>query len=69
MYKLKRSARNTDNSSIGFDRDRGRRQVELTNNKTQRGKFHIRIMLRVALGFAKKSYIWLRIKINFNKKF
>ena len=27
------SATNTDDLSIGFDRDRGRRQRELTNNK------------------------------------
>ena len=33
LYKLITSARNTDDLSIGFDRDRGRRQRELTNNK------------------------------------
>ena len=32
-YKRITSARNTDDFSIGFDRDRGRRQRELTNNK------------------------------------
>ena len=46
MYKLIASARETDGLSIGFDHDRGRRQRELTNNKTQKGKFHFRIMLR-----------------------
>ena len=43
MSKLITSARNTDDLSIGFDRSRDRRQRELTNNKIQRGKFHIRI--------------------------
>ena len=33
MYKLIASARNTDNMSIRFDRDRERRKRELTNNK------------------------------------
>ena len=38
--------------SIGFDRDRNRRQRELTNNKTQKGKYHIRIYLKDVFGFA-----------------
>ena len=38
MYKLITSDRNTDDLSIGFDRDRGRRQRELTNNKSVKGK-------------------------------
>ena len=35
--------------SIGFDRDRGRRQRELTNNNTQKGKYHVRIHLKMFL--------------------
>ena len=38
--------------SIGFDRDRNRRQRELTINKTQKGKYHIRIYLKDVFGFA-----------------
>ena len=38
--------------SIGFDRDRGRRQRELTNNKSQKGKYHVRIYLKDVFGFA-----------------
>ena len=38
VYKILTSARGCDDLSIGFDRDRGRRQRELTNNKTQKGK-------------------------------
>ena len=33
MYKLLTSSRRSDDLSIGFDRDRGRRQRELTNDK------------------------------------
>ena len=38
MYKLITSSRKTDFLTIGFDRDRGRRQRELTNYKTIKGK-------------------------------
>ena len=52
MYKLLSSSKGSDDSSIGFDRDRGRRQRALTNNKTQKGKFHVRIYLKDVFGFA-----------------
>ena len=52
MYKLITSAKDTNDLSIGFDRDRNRRQRELTNNKNQKGKFHLRIMLKDIFGFA-----------------
>ena len=39
--------------SICFDRDRNRRQRELTNNKSQKGKYHVRIYLKDVFGFAK----------------
>ena len=52
MYKLLTSSRGSDDLSIGFDRDRNRRQRELTNNKTQKGKFHVRICLKDVFGFA-----------------
>ena len=51
MYKLLSSSKRCDDSSIGFDRDRGRRQRALTNNKTQKGKFHVRIYLKGVFGF------------------
>ena len=38
--------------SICFDRDRNRRQRELTNNKSQKGKYHVRIFLKDVFGFA-----------------
>ena len=52
MYKLLTSSKGSDNLSIGFDRDRGRRQRELTNNKTQNGKYHIRNYLKDVFAFA-----------------
>ena len=52
MYKLLTSSKGSDDLSIGFDRDRNKRQRELTNNKTQKGKFHVRIYLKDVFSFA-----------------
>ena len=52
MYKLITSSRGSDDLSIGFDRDRGRRQRELTNKKAQKRKYHDRIYLKDVIGFA-----------------
>ena len=52
MYKLVSSCKGSDDLSFGFDRDRNRRQRELSNNKTQKGKFHVRIYLKDVFGFA-----------------
>ena len=52
MYKLLTSSKGSDDLSIGFDRDRNRRQRELTNNKTQKGKYHVRIYLKAVFGFS-----------------
>ena len=52
MYKLLTSSKYDDDLSIGFDRNRGRRKNELTNNKTIKGKYHIRIYLKDIFGFA-----------------
>ena len=52
MYKLLSSSRDSDDLSIGFDRSRDRRKQELPNNKTQKGKFHLRIYLKNIFGFA-----------------
>ena len=52
MYKLLTSSKGSDDLSFGFDRDRNRRQRELTNNKTQKGKYHVRIYLKDVFGFA-----------------
>ena len=50
LYKLITSSKDSNDLSIGFDRDRNRRQRELTNNKNIKGKFHV--MLRDIFGFA-----------------
>ena len=52
IYKLLTSSKGSDDLSICFDRDRGRRQRELSNNKTQKGRYHIRIYLKDVFGFA-----------------
>ena len=52
MYKLLTSSKGSDDLSIGFDRDRGRRQREMTNNKSQKGKYHVRIYLKDVFGYA-----------------
>ena len=55
MYKLLSSCKGSDDLSIGFDRDRNRRQRELSNNKTQKGKFHVRIYLKDVFVFAENQ--------------
>ena len=52
MYKLLTSSKDDEDSSIGFDRDRGRRKLELSNNKSIKGNFHIRIYQNNFFGFA-----------------
>ena len=44
MYTLKTTAKDSDELSIGFDRDRVRRQRELTNNRDIKGKNRVRIL-------------------------
>ena len=71
MFKLLTSSKGSDDLSICFDRDRNRRQRELTNNKTQKGKYHVRIYLKDVFGFARisrKIYIRIGLKINNDKK-
>ena len=52
MYKLLTSSKGSADLSICFDRDRNRRQRELSNNKSQKGKYHVRIYLKDVFGFA-----------------
>ena len=55
MYKLLTSCKDSDDLSIGFDRNRGRRKNELTNNKPIKGKCHFRIYLKDIFGFAENQ--------------
>ena len=52
MYKLITTAKDMNDLSIGFDRDRTRRRNELTNNKNIKGKYHVRIYLKDFFGYA-----------------
>ena len=52
MYKLLTSSKGSDDLSIGFDRDCNRRERELSNIKSQKGKYHVRIFLKDVFGFA-----------------
>ena len=51
MYKILSSSRDSDDLSISFDRNRDRRKRELPYNKTQKGKFHLRIYVKDVFGF------------------
>ena len=55
MYKFLSSSRDSDDLSIGFKRSRDKRKEELLNNKTQKGKFHLRIYLKDVFGFAENQ--------------
>ena len=52
MYELVTSSADTDDLSIGFDRDRGRRRDELTNKNNIKGKYHNRNLLKDVFGVA-----------------
>ena len=47
MYKLLTSSKDSDDLSVGFDCSRDRRKRELTKNKTIKGRYLIRIYLKV----------------------
>ena len=57
MYKLLSSSKDGDDLSIGFDRSRDRRKRELLNNKTQKGKFHLRNYLKDVFGFGEHQQV------------
>ena len=66
MYKLLSSSRDSDDSSICFDRNRDTRKRELTINKNVKGKNHVRIYLKDVFGFAEhheKATYGLRYKL------
>ena len=55
IYKIVTSSKDSDDLSIGFDRNRGRRKNELTDNKNIKGKNHTRIHLKDILGYAENQ--------------
>ena len=52
IFKVITSSKDSDDLSIGFDRNRGRRKNELTNKKNIKGKCHTRIYLKNIFGYA-----------------
>ena len=52
MYKPTTSSKGSDDLSIGFDRSSARRREEMTKNKTVKGNFHLRIMLKDVFGYS-----------------
>ena len=52
MYELLTSSKDSDDMSIGFNRNRDKRKPELTNNKNIKVKYHIRIYLKDFFGYA-----------------
>ena len=52
MYKLISSAKDSNDLSIGFDQSSNRRKGELTANKSVKGKYHPKILLKEVFGFA-----------------
>ena len=51
-YKLITSAKHSNDLSFAFDRDRVRRQRQLTENKNKKGNYHVTFMLKVVFGVA-----------------
>ena len=52
MHNLISSSRDSDDLSIGFHRSNGVRERELTDNKTIKGNYHVRICFKNFFGFA-----------------
>ena len=52
LYKLITSSGGSDDLSIGFDCNCGRRRQDLTNNKNMNGNHLVRIRLKGVFGFA-----------------
>ena len=52
LYQIKASAKDSNDMSIGFDRDRNRRREKLTNRKTIKCKFPAKNMLKDVFGCA-----------------
>ena len=52
IYKLITSSKDSNDLSIGFDYSRNRRRDELALNKSIKGKYHVKVMLKDVFGFA-----------------
>ena len=57
MYKLLTSTQQTSQLMYGFEESQATRRQELTNNKTEKGTFFVRIKLTDIFGFADQEKI------------
>ena len=57
MYKMLCTIKNTSEPMYGFEIDNAVRRLELTNNKTEKGTFFVRIKLKDIFGFADQEKI------------
>ena len=57
MYKLLTSNQQTSQLMYGFEESQATRRQELTNNKTEKGTFFVRIKLKDLFGFADQEKI------------
>ena len=61
MYKLLTSNQQTSQLMYGFEKSQATRRQELTNNKTEKGTFFVRIKLTDIFGFADQEKITYRL--------
>ena len=63
MYKLLTSNQQTSQLMYGFEESQATRRQELTNNKTEKGTFFVRIKLKDLFGFADQGKItWIGLQ-------
>ena len=72
MYELTISSRDSDDLSIGFDRDRRTRQPKYTVTKNMKGKIHVSVMLKEIFVFAEHEEtatysLGFKLKVSVNK--
>ena len=56
MQKLLSSSRDSDDLSIGFHRNKEVREREMTNKKSTKGNYYVKIYLKQVFGFAENHY-------------
>ena len=70
MIKLLTSTQQTSQLMYGFEESSTIRRQELTNNKTEKGTFFVRIKLKDLFGFAdqKKNNLWIGLQSHIKTK-
>ena len=65
------SAKDTNDLSIDFDRDRDKKGRELTNNKNKKGKYHVRNCRKDVwlCRLTREGLFWFWLQTEFKKKF